>query len=795
MMSSATISTEKSQSWERITRLKAAVQNGKPGICPERAVLWTAYHQNPLNRRKPVVIQMAEALREVLVNKSISIYDDELIVGNFSSRRVGGSLFPELHGVPVMEDIFKFSKRETNALEISRADIWQLLKIVPFWALKFVSIRAYRSPLKKIRFLVNQLRNIFYLINESGGISHLAPDYAKLVSLGTDGIRQEVQGFQSQFPAQSPAWYFLEAVAIIAEGLALFGERYAILAGTMAAREPDPTRKSELETLAHICQRVPRKGARTFHEALQSLFFAQIAINLESLDNSVCPGRMDFYLFPYYHKDVTSGLLTREQATELIAAFSIKMSEIVPVFSERITRFHGGMFNGQVVTVGGTDSTGRDSTNELSYIFLEVMNRLRMRQPNYHARFHPDSPSDYVNTITRILVEGSNSPALYNDQVIVDTMCKQGYKIEDARNYTAVGCVEPVSQGKSFSSTDAAIFNVPIILELALNQGKRFGSFFRAGARTRPVSKMTTMADVEHAFEIQLKFQLYKLILDLQAVELANRKLHPTPLTSMLLEGCLESGTCSTAGGARYNFSGIQCVGPTDTGDALYAIEQAVFVTEKLTLKELVDHLKNNLQDEQLRNYLRGLPKFGNDEAEVDRWTIYVINEFRRIITEHTNTRGGNYVPGLYSVTSHEFFGQITGALPHGRRKGESFASGIAPGNGMDRNGPTALLNSINRIDFSNITNGANFNIKFDPYCLRGQTGLLALHSILKTYFRRGGMQIQVNVLDPSILLEARDNPDLYPHLLVRVSGYSAYFNDLSPEMKDEIIRRTVVRS
>ena len=479
----------------RIERLKDAVQNAPPGICTDRALLWTAYYKNPNNRKKPAGIQMAEALRDVLLKKKVTIYPYELIVGNFSSKRVGGSLYPELHGIPVMMDIFKFSKRETNPLEISWEEIWRLLKIIPFWMLRFMALKAYRSPIKKVRLLLHQLKGYFYIINESGGISHLAPDYEKLINVGTEGIISQANEFQHKSIPDTEKWVFYEGVKIAAEALARFGERYAERAEEMAATEPDTLRKTELKQIAAVCRNVPRKGASSFQEALQSLFFAQIAINLESLDNAVCPGRMDQYLYPFYKRDVESNVLTREKAKELIAAFSIKMSEIIPVFSEYLTGIHGGMFNGQVVTVGGLGRDGKDATNDLSYIFLEVMDALRMRQPNYHARISEDSPEKYLNRINTMLAAGSNSPALYNDRVIIDTMCGHGYKTEDARDYTGVGCVEPVSQGKSFSSTDAAIMNVPITLELALNQGKRFGSRLRSGAKTMPVEAMTSMDD------------------------------------------------------------------------------------------------------------------------------------------------------------------------------------------------------------------------------------------------------------------------------------------------------------
>ena len=500
---------------------------------------------------------------------------------------------------------------------------------------------------------------------------------------------------------------------------------------------------------------------------------------------------MDQYLLPFFEKDLADGVLTKAGAKDILLAFSIKMSEIIPVFSKLLTRIHGGMFNGQVVTVGGVDANGSSAVNELSYLFLEVMDELRMRQPNYHARVAADSPEKYTERICTLLAGGSNSPALYNDDVIVKTMCKHGYTLKDARNYTAVGCVEPVSQGKSFSSTDAAIFNVPIILELALNRGRPFGSRLRTGLKTRTPEDMQSMDDLKAAFETQLRFQLEKLIGELKAVEIANRTYHPTPLTSMLLDGCLKNGTCSTAGGARYNFSGIQCVAPADTGDALYAIEKAVFTEKKINLGELVNLLKNNLDDPYWHACLKGLDKYGNDIPAVDKWTVYVVDCFLDVLKGYKNTRGGRYVAGLYSVTTHTLYGSVTGAMANGRRKGESFASGIAPSSGADKNGPTAMLNSVNRLDFTQIANGINLNLKFDAHTLRGKTGRLALKGLLKTYFRKGGMQAQVNVFDSGVLMEARDHPEKYPNLLVRVSGYSAYFNDLTPEMQDEIIART----
>ncbi len=779
----------------RIRRLREAVMSASPGACPERALDYTAYFRKRANRRKPTAIQMAEALSLHLAGKSKRIHPDELIVGNFSSRRVGGSIYPELHGVVVLGDLLFAPWRLVNRLEISGRDKLRLAATLPFWTFRFLGIRAHSRLRETLRFLVEQLTGSWYLINESGGVAHIAPDYEKLIRLGTTGLVAEAAERQGDFADGTAEWSFLEAVRLAAEGLAAFGEAYAGLAEAMAREEGDGGRRRELEEIAEICRRVPRQPARSFHEALQSLFFAQIAINLESLDNGISPGRMDHYLWPYYRADLEAGRLTRQRAVELVAAFSIKMSEIVPVFSKSITNFHGGMFNGQVVCVGGTDGQGADATNELSFVFLEVMDALRMRQPNYHARLHSGSPPRFREAVFSAIASGANSPALYNDEVIVPTMVASGYTPEDARNYTGIGCVEPSSQGKSLASTDAAIFNVPIRLELALNEGRRFGSRRRSGAKTPPVTEMRSMEDVKAAFEAQLDFGLSRLLVDLQAVERANARLHPTPLSSMLLDGCIEQATCSTAGGARYTFSGIQCVGGPDTGDALYAIERLVFVERRLGLPELVKLLQEDLRNEWWRAVMRRLPKYGNDVPEADRWTRWVLETFASWWEGRRNTRGGPYTTGLYSVTAHQFFGEVTGPLPSGRLRGEPLASGLSPTAAFDRTGPTAAINSANRIDMGRFANGINFNLKFDSGSVAGPVGRRALEDLVAVYFERGGMQVQINVLDPAVLRRARENPEAYPGLLVRVSGYSAYFADLSPDMQDEIIARAAYAS
>jgi formate C-acetyltransferase len=787
-----TIEQNATNASERVERLKNALQNAHPSVCPERALLWTAYFKKRENRKKPVVIKMAEALRHVLLEKTITVHPGELLVGNYTSKRVGGNIYPELHGIQVLMEIGGFPKRQVNPLSISRENIRKLRKILPFWLFRNIPARTYLSPVKSVPFLLSQFFPVNYLINELGGIAHFSPDYPSLLALGTEGIAALAQKRQKDFTKGSSEWHFCQAVQFTSETIALFSERYSDLALDLSLSEKDPQRKSELLEISDICRRVPRKPAENFREALQAILLTHIAVNVESIDVTISLGRMDQYLLPYYLADMAAGRLDRFKATELIGCFAVKLCETIPVFSKLVGLFHGGLPSFQTLVVGGMDKDGNDVSNELSYLFLDTLNGLKLRQPNFQARIHRDAAPDYLSKVYETLAHGGNSLAVYNDDVIVPTMTSYGYSLEDARNYIPIGCVEPGSQGKSFASTDAVLFNVPILVELALNRGRRFGSPLRSGAKTPPLSEMASMNDVTNAFEAQLSHMLSRMVTDLRRVEEANTRLKPTPLSSLLLDGCIENAKCSTAGGARYNFSGIQCVGPADAGDALYAIEKLVFKDRTFRLEHLVRILKKNIADPVALARMKKLSAFGNGDPDADHWTAFVIDRFTATLEGlGSNTRNGRYVTGLYSSTAHVYFGSKTGALPSGRRKGESFASGLAPSNGRDRNGTTALLNSMNSLDISKCLNGVNFNIKFQKESVSGTKGTDILKALLSPYFSRGGMQAQVNVLDRNTLIEAKRHPEKFPNLLVRVSGYSAYFGDLSESMQDEIIRRT----
>ena len=791
-MSSKTTAPEATIS-ERVRRLHQKVLHTPPALCAERAVLVTDYFRRRANRKKPVVQQKAEALAHILRHKRATIYPDELLVGSFCSHRVGGGLLPELHGVAMLEDLFVFPHRQVNPIAVSKDTRYKLLfKVLPYWLPRFLALKI-RPRHRAVRFVVDQLNATRYLINETGGISHFVPDYGRLLALGTTGYRAEANQRLQQVAPDSAEAQFLQAVVIVCDGLDDFAANYATEARNQAKAEANRARQEELELVAQICDRVPSQPARSLHEALQCLVFAQIALNLESLDNSVSPGRLDQILWPYYEGDRLAKKLTQPQALELLGCYAVKLCEIVPIFSRRVSRFHGGMFNGQVVVVGGRDEKGDDATNEITYLLLLLMDQLRTRQPNYHARLHKGSPDGYRCQIAKTLAAGAVSPALYNDEVITPILQSRGVSDKDALNYALVGCVEPVAAGKSYFSTDAALTNLPLCLELALNGGRRFNHWRRLGIATPPAEECTSIEEVLDLFSQQVDYLVEQLLADLWSVERANAEYHPTPLTSMLLDGCMEKACDASAGGARYNGSGVQAVGIVDIGDSLTALECVVFRDGKATMAEVIEACKRDFQgNEVLLARLRHAPKFGNDDAMADGFVARVMELFANCIAGRENSRGGAIAPGFYSVTSHQGFGEKVGAMPSGRRSQTPFSSGISPANGVRRSGPTAALRSMASLPLHRAQNGINFNLELAPWAVSGAEGSKTMQRLLDGAFRAGCMQLQVNVLDPKVLIDARNNPGKHPGLLVRVSGYSAYFDDLSPSMKQEIIDRTV---
>jgi pyruvate formate-lyase/glycerol dehydratase family glycyl radical enzyme len=757
-------------------------------LCPERAYLVTEYFKDHDDATEPVVIRQARALRFLLEHKKTIIFPGELIVGNAGTSRKCCIMQPELASAFMSTELLWIDRRGTNPFEISVGDRVRLAtRVLPYWLRHSMPARMFPDKLTMARYMRHQLNPTYYLINEAGGIGHFLPDYEKMIQLGTRGYMKTFGRRRTDFHA---------AARIVCEAL----ENWAARMSGEALRQASSARgarRDELEEIARICGKVPREPAQTFHEALQSLWLTHMGVMLESLNSAVSFGRMDQYLYPYYADDIAAGRIGRDDALELLLHFSVKATEHVMLLSERIAQYHGGHLVVQAAIVGGTDASGDDVVNDLTYVMLDVMERHRMRDPNYQARVHAGSPDEYLERALDVARQGSGVPALFNDEAVVPALVAHGYPVEEARGYGIVGCVEPSIPGKSFLSTDAGLFNLPICLELALNQGHRTTHHGpvprkRDGVKTPAPETMESMDDVIDAFGRQLDHMVDRMIGDFHMVEKANMEYHPTPLSSMLVEGCLASGLDLTQGGATYNSSGIQGVGVADVADSLAAIDTVVFRDSRYSLAEVARAVRTDFRGrESLRVALGKAPKYGNDQPLPDGYADLVARMYHDALARHTSERGGKYVPGFYSVTCHVAFGELTGAMASGRRATEPFASGIGPACGADRTGPTAMLNSVAAVDSALMANGNALNMRFDPADIAGEQGLKILVGLVKGFFERGGMEVQLNVLDPEMLEDARHNPGKYPDLVVRVAGYCAYFDDLPDASKAEIIKRT----
>ena len=770
---------------DRFARIRETLLTEPVHLCPERALLVTEFFRKLDDPKEPMVIRKAKALRHVLKNKSARVFAEELIAGNVGSRRKSAIIQPELSGTIMSEELLWMDRRRTTPHLISWPDRLRLIfKVIPYWFFRNMNTRAFGwyNP-RFLRFVFEQLNATYYLINETGGIGHFLPDYGRVIRIGIKGCLSSMEGMHGDLH---------EAGRIACEGIVDYALQLSREAGRLASVEADSRRNQELLEMSRICAKVPYEPAESFHEALQSLWLTHLAVCLEGINSAVSFGRIDQYLYPYYERDIREGKITREEALELLLSFSAKTTEHMFLLSSRVSEYHGGYLVAQAATVGGQDKDGNDAVNDLTWLFLDVMEHAGLRDPNYMARIHAASPERYVRRAVEVACRGNAVPGLFNDAATIASLTAHGYPVEEARDYGIVGCVEPTIPGKSFCSTDAALFNLPLCLILALNRGRRPGSFRRVGARTPDPSTFTTMEQVISAFKKQLDFMVDRMIRDIQVVEKGNARFHPTPFSSLLVDGCIASGRDVTEGGARFNSSGIQGVGVADVADSLAAIAELVFKRKSCTLVQVIQAMGTDFQDNaRLEAELETAPKFGNDLDLPDGYADLVAHIFHDSLSRYHNTRGGPYVPGFYSSTTHVGFGSRTPALPSGRKAREPFASSLSSSNGKDRLGPTALLNSVARVDSTLAANGYALNLRFDVPTLHGERAVDTMSALTRGFFASGGMELQLNVLDPRVLADAREHPGKYPGIVVRVAGYCAYFDELPDSVKDEIISRT----
>ncbi len=804
----------------RILKNTAKTTNGF--VPPERALLVTeAYKKNP---GAPQITKCAEGMANLLRHAPVSIHDDELIAGGLGCDKKGAPVFPEFGlnwVVDEMRDgLMDYSEERTHDyFSYTKESQEQLESIRDFWNGK--TIEDYANSLLTDDELKGSHagKGVFFAdAYIFCGAGHLGLSYERLLKIGYRGIRRLIldalEGVDKTSADGLKKHNFLKAELLVNEAATDHIKRYAGLAKEMAEKESDENRKEELTRMGENLEWISENPPRTFWEAIQLVHIANCMIHMECNGHSISYGRFDQYMYPFFKKDIEDGTATREFMQELIENFYIKIWDLNKLRSHVLIKtFGNGGVGGQCLTLGGIDKDGRDATNELTYMAVDAHVHIRIPTPWLAVRLHAGTPWELKVKTANAIRLGTGEPKIFNDDVAIPAMLSSYTDIKDARDYQVVGCVEPDATGKSYGWKDCGHMNMAKVLELAMNDGRcincgpgcmrweKCGAIGeRLGLETGSLEDFKTFDEVLEAYDKQMRYWCDRQIAVLNAVDLAHQEMKPLPYLSSVMEGCIETGKDITAGGVKYNFSGPQCVGIGTTGDGLSTIKQLVFEENRVTGKELLDAIRQNWEGyESLYAYVNSdkVHHFGNDDDYADELTKYAMDTWCKHIEHRPNTRGGFYQPGAYSVTVNVAFGLMQWASFEGRKAFEPLSDCMGAVHthfaSHDVSGPTAICKSVTKLDHARATNGTLLNWKFSPSSLTGITGRDSFIALIDEYVQRKGMHSQFSVVNQETLVEAQKNPDEYRDLLIRVAGYSAYFVELSKELQDDIIGRTVL--
>ncbi len=779
------------QDFPRLEQMRAINLSTRKAIFTERAKLATEFFKKQGFSEEHMVLKQAQALKYVLENIPVTIFEDDLIVGSTTKHRIGCLMFPEFLSMNIWPDLPTISKRKFDPVDITEEEIDLLSEeIFPFWQ-DYTTYEWARKKGNEPLSLQLQERMVFYILAKSQMITHIIPNYPCLVNRGLENLIKEARAKElSANDAEAKEFY--QAVQIAMQAVITLAERYAAKCEELA-KVSEKTRAQELLEIASALRACPKKPAQTFQEALQAVWLTQVALHQENFDAALSFGRLDQFLYPYYKKDIEEGRLSSQRALELIGSFFIKLSDHTPLLPDAGQEILGGTGTNQAVTIGGLKPDGTDGTNELSYLMLKMSELLRMREPNVGARLHKNSPPEFRKAVVTSIYNSGAAPALYSDEPIIEALMNKGISLEDARDYGIVGCVETISPGRTMSSTGSIMLNLAAVLELTLHGGIHPLSGLQIGPKTGDLLSFKSFDEFMSAFKVQLEYMISMAVDGNNRLAEAHKHLHPTPLLSSLIDGTFASGRDVTWGGAKYNSSGVYVIGLADVADSLAALKNMVFDNAQIPKEEMASAIADNFEGHEKTFALltRRAPKYGTDDDVADKTVVDLVELISNVFDKHKNPRGGPFHVGYWSITMHAGLGSLIGALPNGKKKGSPLASGATPVSGIAVKGPTASLSSTAKLPAKHIANSIANNHKI-PKSLLGEPGKLDIfQNLVDGYFKRGGMQVQFIIQDRQTLFDAQKNPDAYRDLLVRVSGYTAYFCDLNKKMQDEIIART----
>lgn len=779
----------------RVQQLRTQSLSAAEHLSAERALLLTEFYQSPASRELSSPVKRARAFEYLLRHKHICINEGELIVGERGPAPKATPTYPEIN-LHSLQDLDILDNREKVSFKVD-GSVRQAYQeqVIPFWEGRDNRSRIMAAMAPEWHEAYQA--GIFTEFQEQRAPGHtvLGP---KMFHTGFLELKEEIRQAMEQLDWFQDAKAYarseeLKAMAICCDAIILYAERHARALEQLAKEEKDAARKQEIQTLASICRRVPAHAPQTFHEMLQHYWFIHLGVITELNPwDAFNPGRLDQHLFPFYRKEAEEGSLSKEQAFELLCCFWVKFNNHPAPPKMGVTAQESSTYTDFcLINIGGVKEDGSDGVNELSYLLLDAIREMRLLQPSAMVQISRKNPDRFVHKALDIIRTGFGQPSCFNTETIIQELLRQGKDIIDARRGGASGCVETGAFGtEAYWLT--GYFNLPKILEITLHNGKDPRTGRQVGLPTGEALEFTTFEGVIQAFARQVRYFADIKIRGNNLIEQIFASHLPAPFLSLLIEDCIRNGKDYNAGGARYNTSYIQGVGMGSATDMLAAIGRHIYEKGALTWAELLAALEADFQGFENLQYelLYCSPKYGNDDERADRHATRVFDIFHDAVNGRPNSRGGVHRINLLPTTAHVYFGSVTGATPDGRRAGMPLSEGISPVQGADRQGPTAAIRSAARLDHLR-TGGTLLNQKFSPRFFEEEGSYEKLTALIRSYFSLDGHHIQFNVVSADTLREAQRHPELHQDLIVRVAGYSDYFNDIGEALQEEIIRRT----
>lgn len=780
---------------ERIKKLRDQSLKAINRLSAERALLVTEFYKSGIGSGISVPLMRALTFNHILTNKFICILEDELIVGERGPAPKATPTYPEIN-LHSLEDLEILDKRKKVSFRVDEETkrIYRE-EIIPFWKGKSNRERIMRSMAPE--WIEAYDAGIFTEFQEQRAPGHTVCGN-KIYHKGMRDLIQEIQEAvtltdRADDPLASGKKEELKAMEIAANAIILFAHRHADKLEELAKETGKSQRKQELLEMAEICRHVPENAPRTFHEALQYYWFVHLGVIIEMNPwDSFNPGRLDQHLFPFYKKGIDDGTLTKERATELLQSFWIKFNNHPSPPKVGVTAQESNTYTDFcLINLGGVKPDGSDAVNELTFLILDVIEEMRLLQPGSMVQVSKVNPDSFIHRALQITKTGFGQPSYFNTDAIVQELVRQGKSVEDARNGGASGCVEAGAFG-----TEAYIltgyFNLPKVLEITLNNGTDPMTGKKTGLKTGEATCFRDFNELMNAWSKQLNYFIDIKIEGNNRIEQIFIEHMQVPFLSLLIDDCITNGKDYNAGGARYNTSYIQGVGLGSITDSLTALKYHVFDRKTISMSGMLKALSQNFTDfSELRlELIYNTPKYGNDDDYADAQALSVFELFFNAVDGRPTPRGGIFRINLLPTTSHVYFGSVIQSLPDGRKAKEPLSEGISPVQGADKKGPTAVLKSASKIDHLR-TGGTLLNQKFTPSFFDDEGSIVKITALIRSYFRMNGHHIQFNVVSAETLREAQKHPEKYRDLIVRVAGYSDYFNDLGEDLQNEIIKRT----